>query len=171
MYFTHKQGSAEYLILALPNEAEYITLETNQSTIPYSQMLQFINGNFRGLPNSETVDIPPNNYEIMYSGLLDEVSEDVARKIVRLYLGKHFRYYRNYLDPIHRVSSAACTPIESFLSLIRSKGWLTENPHGSEPFNNDMYYPASMKIMQRIKDDWQESQQKVVNKIAILKIV
>jgi len=164
MHFTHKQGSAEYLILALPNDADSsdntFDPEKNEAWLT----IYDADGNW-----IDDIDLPPNNYEIIYSGLLDEVSEENIKQLVNGLGSVEGVYYEDYtkkdINPFYILD----TRKESFLSLIRSKGWFTENKYPK---------PTCECLCEFDREGceekcllWINENNRVVNKIAILKIV
>jgi len=144
-------------VVEVPQDAYDIKIRQNseQSDLWYTQDLS--------VPNvSNWIELPIGVWQFL--SLSKDITEEIAKTIMP-FVGRPWCAYKDYTSNKNWFQSA----LESFHSWELSEGMVSVNPYGEKPFNSDMYYPASMEIMGKINDEWQEAQQQVKNYCILIK--
>ena len=113
-----KEGARTYLLVELPDGAKDLSLVTNQSTVPYSQSLNYEDPiSFRGYRNYCGVDLPQGNWTL--HGKVKELTEEQAKGLVERVTVND---WKNYTDPSQYMDRSFKSTLESLASLLRKNG-------------------------------------------------
>lgn len=144
--------------------------------VAHDKAIQIINGNYQlvcampnTLPASKSsgnvfggfVNLPPGRWSIFCS--IDEVTEEVAKKVVGIFYDNKkpmFPEAKGFINYKTTGSGYFTNALESFTSLIESKGWYLRNPYGESidamsDANGRPYTTAS-------HDDWLRAEAKTI---------
>lgn len=116
-------NNKNFLFVEVPNVDNYFSIEYHENHL--DKYLHFISDYYRGLPNYDSIDLPPGNWSGQIKA--SEVSEEQAAAVV--YCVPHIvntvfeqEVYKDYCNN----GSWFDTSTESLYSLIRSIGMETE---------------------------------------------
>lgn len=153
MQVEHKTEKGMITFILAPKDASGYKLEDNTLTFDVMYGIGKVYNNV--LPGTKLI------------GLTSEITEEQAKMIVHAHIEDDGNIYGYFDYP--KSDTIKDTALDSFKSLLQHLQVYEVNTLGEEPFNNDMYYPASMSIMHKIREEWQEAQSRTGKWVVLFK--